>query len=107
MAQCKATCVDGTPCPKAAMVGSDLCWNHSRDPVTGKFPQPLPIDRERTIRILETQLRGVYRQKASIARATTIMKLVEMIERLRGPAPEEKDEDVRTLTVEERLARRG
>jgi len=108
--KCAATCLDGRPCPKAPMVGTDLCWNHTKNPKTGKFPAPLPIDRERTIKILETQLRGVYRQKSSILRATTIMKLVEMIERLRGQAPEEKvtkDEDVRTLTVAERLARRG
>ena len=102
--KCAATCLDGRPCPKAPMVGTDLCWNHTRDPVTKKFPEPHPIDRAREIKLLEKQLRGIYRLHASLERSREMRALIELLERLRATAPEPAVED---LTVEERLALRG
>lgn len=89
------------------MKGTDLCWNHTRNPETGKFPDPIPIDRAREIKLLEMQLRSCYRLSPSLNRAKVVMQLIELIERLRtaeGPPPVT---DVKELTVEERLARRG
>ena len=104
MPKCAATTLDGRPCPKAPMVGTLYCWNHTPDPVTKKFPEPLPIDRAKEIKYLEKQLRGVYRLPASLERSREVRAIIELLERLREapPAP-----DIKSLTVEERLALRG
>ena len=105
-AKCQATCLDGRPCPKAPMVGTDLCWNHTKNPKTGGFPEPKPIDRAAEIRYIEKQLRGVYRLVPSLERSREIRALIELMERLRASeAP--ATPDVKDLTVEERLALRG
>ncbi len=104
MARCRAITNAGTPCTRGAVAGREYCFFHDRDPQTGKQKHLGSLSKEKEIEIVENALRGVRAMRRSLDKGRLVIQLVELLERLKKETTGEVD--VRSLTAEERLARR-
>jgi hypothetical protein len=103
--RCIATKKDGTPCHTGAMKDSDYCFFHGKDPHTGKQHRDYALTIAKEIEIVENALRGTRKARHSLDKARLVIQLVELLERLKKEGSGEVD--IRSLTVEERLALRN